>query len=52
MADDVRCSILPILIGDGLRFFDTIDKDIALHLADVKAYKSGMVDLRYNVRYT
>jgi riboflavin biosynthesis pyrimidine reductase len=24
--------------------------DIALHLAEVKAYKSGMVELRYEVR--
>jgi dihydrofolate reductase len=50
LADEVRYSILPILIGDGIRFFDTLDKDIALHLAEVKAYKSGMVALCYDVR--
>ena len=50
LADEVRYSILPILIGDGVPFFEKLDKDIALHLADVKAYKSGMVELRYEVR--
>ncbi len=50
LADEVRYSILPILIGDGIPFFEKNDKDVALHLAEVKAYKSGMVDLRYEVR--
>jgi dihydrofolate reductase len=50
LADDVRYSILPILIGDGIRFFDRLDRDVALHLADVKAYRNGMVELRYDVR--
>ena len=50
LADEVRYSILPVLIGDGIPFFEKLDRDIALHLAEVKAYKSGMVELRYEVR--
>ena len=50
LADEVRYSILPILIGDGIPFFDKLDRDIALHLAEVKAYKSGMVELCHEVR--
>ena len=50
LADEVRYSILPILIGDGIRFFEALDSDVALHLAEVKAYKSGMVGLCYEVR--
>jgi dihydrofolate reductase len=50
LADEVRYSILPILIGDGIRFFERLDGDVALHLAEVKAYRSGMVALRYEVR--
>ena len=50
LADEIRYSILPILIGDGIPFFAKLDRDIALHLAEVNAYKSGMVDLRYEVR--
>ena len=50
LADEVRYSILPILISDGIPFFEKLDRDIALHLAEVKAYKSGMVELCYEVR--
>jgi dihydrofolate reductase len=50
LADEVRYSILPILIGDGIAFFDKLDRDVALHLAEVKAYKSGTVELLYEVR--
>src|SRR5207342_1477962 len=50
IADEVRYSILPILIGDGIPFFGRLDEDIALHLEEVHAYRSGMVELRYEVR--
>jgi dihydrofolate reductase len=50
LADEVRYSILPILIGDGIHFFEKIDKDVALHLTEVKAYRSGMVGLCYEMR--
>lgn len=50
LADEVRYSVLPILIGDGIPFFEKLDKDIALHLAEVKAYKNGLVELVYEVR--
>jgi len=50
LADEVRYSILPILIGDGIRFFENLDRDVALHLMEVKAYDSGTVALRYEVR--
>lgn len=50
LADEVRYSIVPALIGDGISFFQGLDRDIALHLAEVKAYTSGMVALRYDVK--
>lgn len=50
LADEIRYSIVPILIGDGISFFGQLDKDIALHLSEVKAYKNGMVGLCYEVR--
>jgi dihydrofolate reductase len=50
LADEVRYSILPILIGDGIPFFANVDRDIALHLAGVKGYRNGMVELHYEVR--
>jgi len=50
LADEVRYSIMPILIGDGISFFEGVDTDVALHLVEVKAYESGMVALRHEVR--
>jgi hypothetical protein len=35
---------------DGLPFFEKLGQDVPLHLADVKGYKSGVVELRYEVR--
>ena len=50
LADEVRYSILPVLIGDGIRFFEGLDQVVGLHLAEVKAYQSGTVALRYEVK--
>jgi len=50
LADEVRYSILPVLIGSGIPFFDGLDRDIALHLAEATTYANGMVELRYEVR--
>jgi len=50
LADEVYYSILPILIGEGIAFFEKLDRDVALHLAGVKAYQNGVVELRYEVR--
>jgi dihydrofolate reductase len=50
LADEVRYSVMPVLIGDGIAFFQGLDQDVALHLLEVIPYKSGMVALRYEVR--
>src|SRR5215469_1994391 len=50
LADEVRYSILPILIGDGISFFGKLGKDVALHLTEVKAYKNGVIGIGYTVR--
>jgi dihydrofolate reductase len=50
LADEVRYSIVPVLIGDGVSFFEGLDEDVALHLVESQAYDSGMVALRYEVR--
>ena len=50
LADELRYSVLPVLIGEGIPFFERLDRDVALHLAEVNAYKKGMVELRYEVR--
>lgn len=50
LADEVRFSIMPIAIGEGISFFEGLKTDIPLHLVEVKAYTTGMVSLRYKVR--
>jgi dihydrofolate reductase len=50
LADEVRYSIVPMAIGDGISFFQGLDRDVALHLVETTAYTSGIVALRYDVR--
>ena len=49
LADEIRLSVLPIILGDGTPFFDHVGEHI-LHLKDVTAYKSGMVELWYEIK--
>ena len=49
LVDEVRVSLMPVVIGEGIPFFQGIGKDVALHLKEVKAYRSGMVALRHQV---
>jgi dihydrofolate reductase len=50
LADEIRLSVMPIILGDGTLFFDHIGQEQPLHLKDVTAYKSGMVELWYEIR--
>jgi dihydrofolate reductase len=50
LADEVRYSIVPMVIGDGISFFQGLSQDVALHLVETMAYISGIVALRYEVR--
>lgn len=50
LADEVRYSIVPMVIGRGISFFEGFEGDVALHLVEVKAYRNGIVGLRYDVR--
>jgi dihydrofolate reductase len=50
LTDEIRVTVLPIILGDGLLFFDHIGQEQPLHLKDVTAYKNGMVELRYEVK--
>ena len=49
LIDEIVISVLPILLGEGLPFFDHIGAERRLHLIDVKAYKDGMVEIIYRV---
>ena len=49
LADDIRLSIMPIILGDGTLFLDHIGQQ-ALHLKNVTAYKNGLAELWYEIR--
>jgi dihydrofolate reductase len=50
LADEIRLSVMPVILGEGTLFFDQIGKEQPLHLKDVTAYKSGMVELLYEIK--
>lgn len=50
LVDEIRLSILPIIMGDGLLFMDHLEREQHLHLKDVTAYKNGMVELWYEIK--
>ena len=50
LADEIRLSVMPIILGDGTPFFDHIGKEQLLHLKNTTAYKNGMVELWYEIR--
>ncbi|OQP66608.1 deaminase [Niastella vici] len=50
LGDEIRLSVLPVILGDGTLFFDQVGQEQLLHLKDVVAYKSGMVELRYEIK--
>lgn len=50
LTDEIRVSVLPIILGDGILFFDHIGQEQALNLKDVTAYKNGMIELWYEIK--
>ncbi|MBO6504121.1 MAG: dihydrofolate reductase family protein [Kordiimonadaceae bacterium] len=46
---DMRITLVPILIGDGIRLFGNIAADIDLKLMHAKPYPSGLVSTLYEV---
>jgi dihydrofolate reductase len=50
LADEIRLSVMPILLGGGTPFFDHMKQEQRLHLKNVSPYKSGMVELHYEIK--
>lgn len=49
LLDDLTVSIVPIVLGDGIRLFQEPLPERALALEGAQAYASGLVQLRYRV---
>ncbi|MBV9398653.1 MAG: dihydrofolate reductase [Bryobacterales bacterium] len=47
LVDEIRLTIAPVLLGDGLRLFGTSEAEQRWKLKDVVAYKNGFVELSY-----
>jgi dihydrofolate reductase len=47
LVDEIRLSIMPVLLGDGLRLFGNSSTETRWRLKDVVAYKTGVVELLY-----
>lgn len=50
LADEIRLSVIPVILGEGTKLFDHIGQEQALDLQNVTAYKSGIVELHYEIR--
>ncbi len=47
LVDDIRLTIAPVLLGEGLLLFGPLSKEARWRVKDVVAYKSGFVGLWY-----
>ncbi|WP_339763916.1 dihydrofolate reductase family protein [uncultured Hoeflea sp.] len=47
---DMKITVVPILLGDGIRIFGDNGGDIDLELVSARPFPSGMVDLVYSVK--
>lgn len=50
LVNDIRLTIAPVLLGDGLRLFNGLPEEQRWSLKDVTAYKNGFVELCYAAR--
>ena len=50
LAHEIRLTVLPIILGEGTRFIEHLKQEQPLHLKNVTAYKSGMVELWYEIK--
>lgn len=50
LAHEIRLSIIPVILGDGLPLFDNTLTEQALRLQNTTAYKSGIVELHYAIK--
>jgi dihydrofolate reductase len=52
LVDEIRLSIVPVLLGDGLPLFAASSTETRLLLKEVVPYKTGFVELLYAIKRT
>ncbi|WP_281973213.1 dihydrofolate reductase family protein [Ruegeria faecimaris] len=50
LIEDMRITLVPILIGEGIRIFGETEGDVDLELVSVSSFSSGLVDLDYRLK--
>jgi len=50
LVDDLTLSVIPIVLGDGIRLFSGGEGEHRLDLESHRAWPNGMVQLRYRIR--
>ncbi len=50
LVDKIVITIVPIILGAGILFFDYLGQEIRLHLKEVATFKDGMVELSYEIQ--
>ena len=49
LIDGIRLTIIPIILGHGIRLFDRQSKKIVLSVIDVNHYEKGLIELSYEI---
>ncbi len=49
LIDEIHQFIMPIVIEDGIKLFDSVKEGLSLKIVDTKVYKSGVIRYRYKV---
>lgn len=49
LVDDMTLTTIPVLIGNGLPLFGSVEKDIKLRLLESRSWDNGMVQSKYQV---
>lgn len=49
LVDELTISIIAMILGSGIPLFSVMNKEHQCHLADSKAYPSGLVQLKYKI---
>lgn len=50
LADEIRLSVIPIILGEGIPFFKDTVPEQTLHLRNVSGYKTGIVEMWYEIK--
>ena len=49
LADEIIITVMPLILGDGIPFFNQIEQEHRLHLKEVTAFLDGMVEMTYEI---